>query len=743
MATAVINTIVSQKELHLTPGGEPASLEVTVVNGSDRFASFGVELTAAGAAENRSSDWYSISPTVSSKKPPGDVTSFRISITDTPVPGFVGLMNVRVRVFSLELPDETREILRLIVEQGIGKTPLQLDLPVQDFQIYPGDRASIPVRVYNPGQLLTYVTLTLTGIDGSWTESTPERHLQVAPGKQAETVFTCQPPFGIQAPSQLHNFAIVATHSNGPASQIEGRLEVLPMGFLDFSATPKTHHIPEKFAWKFWRSNPITYTLEFNNASNLYQEIGVEIGGEDRGKCTIEITPETAQVEPEQVSQLFLTADKKRPWFGKTQKLLLEVAASWSARRVDTRNDKHSLQLSVKPITPLWLQIVGILGIIYLVWWFSWLNPQNPIFGHQDTVNSVQFNGMGERLVSGSNDQRLIEWNVAGFFNPLANQELREINYRGNRYFQWINQQIAKLFRPQESDDKAVRVIRYRPVNNNFVVTGLENGEILVWDLIQKGDRPLALFIAEKDDRVFALEFTQDSRFLFSGHGSGRVHQWDVLKSNLTAGKNRNSLQPMPPMLSQPFDFAISALKFVGRNDRKLAVVGRYNNFVVWDWIEDSQFVVPYRDGGKENYITSIDTAEFNPDLVVTADNQGYITLWNMQPCLSAGGECEIREVWNDGHQGEPVRSVAFSADGCYLVSGGDDGRVMLWPLRPNGTRLVEHSKEIYSLNNRSFNSTDIKVLEEKILIAGGTDDSQEVRLKSEKRLETLGCDAR
>jgi WD40 repeat protein len=742
MATTVINTIVSTKELHFQPGGVPASFEVTVVNGSDRFASFQLELVAAGAAADRNGDWYSISPTASSKKPPGAATRFQVSILDTPVPGFVGMMNIRVRVFSMELPDETREILRLVVERGTGLIALQLELPVKQFQINPGSRIEVPVRVYNPGQLLSNALLTEKAIDPRWLPLSTERRLQVPPGKSVETTFTYQPPFGAVAPSQAYPFTLEATHNNGPASRVSGTLEVMPMGFVEFTATPKQRVIPSKLQWKFWQSPPVTYNLEAKNASNLPQEATLELAGENSPECDLTLVPETSAIAPEETVEFLLTARKKRPWFGRHRKLLLELTGIWSDRRVDTRNERHTLELVVKPVLPLWLQLLGGLFLLYLLWWLSWLNPRNPFFGHDEPVNTVKFNGVGERLISGSNDQTIIEWNISGFFNPIVNPELRKFPNKGNRLWRRVThpfQNRTNCQSPGCTDlvaEKAVRVLQYRPVNNNWVATGLENGEIHLWNLTENRPDPLQSFVYQKDDRVFALEFTQDSRALFSGHGSGAVLQWDLKEGE----RPDSTLGARAPNLKQ-FNFAVYALKFVGNDDRTLAVAGQLNQLVLWNWRENTEAVVPYREGGKDDYINSLDTAEFNPHLLATADTQGYITLWNMQPCLNGGADCQRIEQWQDGHNGQPVRSVALSENGCYLVSGGDDGRVMLWPLNIDGSRAGPQGEPIMGAKNKNFNSVDIKEVDDHLAIAAGSDDYQEVRVEFHSRLPNLGCD--
>jgi len=638
------------------------------------------------------------------------------------------LMNLTVRVFSMELPDEDREVLRLILEQGTGSIPLKLELPVREFQEYPANEDEIPVRVYNPSQLETHVTLKLSGLDLTWIVDGTERQLYLPPNGQVTETFICQIPDISQAPSRIYPFAIAATHRHGSPAQVEGTLEVLPMGLVEFSATPKQQQIPAKRAWiPNWRNSPVPYTLEFENHSNLQQQVTVNIQGEDQQECTLELPDKPAELNPGQTAQAPLRVQARRHLWGGKKELSLEAMATLSDQRLGNTNPTSQfLKLDVYPIIPTWLLLGGGLLLLYFIWWLSWLNPNNKVFGHQDAVNSVQFNGMSQNVVSSSEDQTLIKWRVDGFFNPFANPEVETIAKTG----------------------KAVRVIRYKPVDNNVVAAGLENGEIQLLNLLAETPKLMMSFSPQKDDRVFALEFTDDSRYLFSGHGSGLVLGWD-LQQNLNesrVGVNINQ----EPALGKQWDFAVYALKFVGQGNR-LAVAGRFNQLFIWDLSNPNNTTVAvqyrqdgqYRPGGQDDYIESIDVADMKPYLMATADNQGYITLWNMESCLIEGEACEIIDQWQNGHGGQPVRSVALSNGGCYLASGGDDGRTMLWPLTTQGKRAENYSSGIEvgrSLRNQRFNSVDINVLNRHILIASGSDDTQ-VRVENEKRLQELGCD--
>ena len=110
MKTNLITTDISTTELTFKPGESAVSFEINAINYSDRFASFQVEVLAAGTDENLAPNWYILSPEICTKKPPGDSTQFLVKIIDSPLPGFVGQMNLTVRVFSIEQSQKLNDI---------------------------------------------------------------------------------------------------------------------------------------------------------------------------------------------------------------------------------------------------------------------------------------------------------------------------------------------------------------------------------------------------------------------------------------------------------------------------------------------------------------------------------------------------------------------------------------------------------------------------------------------------------
>lgn len=721
----LIFTDISTQVLHFKPGGSPATFEVTVNNDSDQFATFQLELSAAGSDPKFGSSWYRLVPAISSKIPGGDCTQFQVEILAVPpVPGgFTGTMNLTVRVFSLELNDEDRQILRLVVE-GTGILPPSLELPVRKFQGYPGDAIEVLIAVANSNRQAVDVTLYLDGIDRSWFAEGVEKHLQIPARGQVEAVFLCQIPPSTQAPSRVYMLTLAATQSGAVPVQAQATLTVLPAGFVEFRCHPTQQQLPmQSRRWLNKSIDTAMFTLELDNQSNLPQQPSVEVYDPDEmrqksgwrfpwskystttalkpqdfvTKPTInklEITPREVNLGVGETAKVELLVQRRLPWIGWPRRRWLQAKAAISDTRLDLRNDTQTLELQIFPLIPVWLQLASGLLALFL-FWISWWMLQYR--GHTGPVTAVQFNGQADEVVSVSTDGSIRRWSING--TRLSPSKV------------------------EEQGDKSVRVVRYRPVNNDQVAAGFENGQIQFWDLLRTQQQ--SAYSYRKDDRVFDLEFTQDARSLFSGHGSGLILQW-----NLEPG--RQPLEQVKPQRGFKVDFAVNAIAFVGAAETQLAIGGRYNRLVLLNLATEAFRVVPYRTGGFNDYILSLATPEQQPNLLATADNRGTITLWNLRQCLAdKNAPCQQVDTWSTGHSGTAVRSVAFSADGCYLTSVGDDGRVMLWSLTSEGTRsanLIE-GKSLYQASV-PINAVDLVHTQNRILIVSGGDDYK-VRLHS------------
>ncbi|MFE4106143.1 hypothetical protein [Almyronema epifaneia] len=730
-----ISTEVSTQVLHYEPSGPPVNFEVVVYNDSSQFATFQLELSAAGADGQPQQEWYRIAPSVSSKLPSGDRARFTVEIfAIPPIPGgFTGTMNLTVRVFSLELRDEDRQVLRLVIE-GSGILSPKLTMPTRQFKVYPDSQVELSVDVYNPNRQSADVTVSIDGIRPTWFPDGAEKRLHLRAGETANTVFLCRIPVPVQAPSQVYPFTVQAAQPMAMPGQLQGSLTVLPTGFVAFQYKPLRQQIPSQPGrWRNPRASLTSYQILCLNQSNVVQQIAVEAVYQDPReerrrqlalaeqtaptatavdtadtpeaatapaerplpppKNALVVQPNPAQVPVGDRHELRLDVYRRLPWLGWPRRKRLQIQAKADSE-LELRQNKQVLELDVFPVLPFWLQLLtGLAGLLLLglIWWL--VTHQ----GHSGPVNSVQMSGRANEAVSASDDQTLRLWQIQG-----RKLSAGEVLYRG---------------------DKAIRVVRYRPVDNNWVWAGFENGDIQGWNLLS--DQQF-FYSYRQDDRVFDLALTRDARSLFSGHGSGLVLQWDTSPADLRATRTE-------PDRGFEVDFAVQSLALVGSSETHLAIAGRYNQLVLLNLATESFRSVDYRAGSSNDYIFSVATALEKPNLLATADNRGYITLWNLSACLSTESPCEIVDEWSTGHNGEAVRAVALSDDGCYLASVGDDGRAMLWPLTSNGTRQPNQAEgEVLRRSEEPLNAVDVLQNQNRVLLISGGNDAG-VRLRAVK----------
>jgi len=238
LQTSLIGVQIDRKELSLQSGQECAGFQVRVTNFSDRFASFQLEILAAGVESSPTRHWYELAPEVASKKPPGDSTEFNVTILQPPVPGFSGLINLTVRVFSVELSAEERQVLRLTIEPGAGAIALRVELPQAELRARPEEPFEIAIRLHNPGKRAIAAQLALLDLPADWLLEAEPRPLQLLPQQWAETSFSGRLPASRYAIGRDYPFCVQVTPVGGRPVEARGLLTILPSGCLTATAEP-------------------------------------------------------------------------------------------------------------------------------------------------------------------------------------------------------------------------------------------------------------------------------------------------------------------------------------------------------------------------------------------------------------------------------------------------------------------------------------------------------------------------
>ncbi|MEM9908862.1 MAG: WD40 repeat domain-containing protein, partial [Cyanobacteria bacterium P01_D01_bin.44] len=584
-----ILTQLSTQTVHLGAGDD--QFEVTVNNLSDRFATFALDLSASGLDRQTAPDWYRLTPDISAKIPAGDQVNFVVNILEVPpIPGgFTGKMNLNINVTCLELGEEDRQLVNLVVAGSGALSPI-LQVPQTDFQADPGNLIEIPLQLHNPNRNAANLRVVIKGLPNAWLTDGHERRLQVAPQGSAHVLFMCQPPLSSEA--KVYPFDIEVSHPEAPLVRQTGSLTLLPTGWVEFTCKLIEKRTNERDNESDSNPDPrehapsTRYTLELNNRSNVEQSVAmtlarIDVPWHERFWAIVRRRPPTPapttshilQLSPAQVdlkagdlAQMALTLLPKAPWIGWRRRQQFELRPQ--LQQTEMRPRARTIELVATPKVPFWVQCLGLgclgMGAILPTYWQA---------GHRGPVNSVQFDGQANAIISAADDHTIHRWQVS--------PRLQDVDTLTNT-------------------DKAIRVVRYRPRNNDLLAAGLENGEIQLWDFLSQQSPKSLVF--QRDDRVFDLKFSHDSQSLFSAHGSGLVLRWAI-------GNLANLGEKTSPQQQQQFGFAIQSIAPVGEQNSLLAVGGRFNKLVLWDFEKDQQYPIDYPAGEPNHYLSSLDTA--------------------------------------------------------------------------------------------------------------------------------------
>jgi WD40 repeat protein len=390
----------------------------------------------------------------------------------------------------------------------------------------------------------------------------------------------------------------------------------------------------------------------------------------------------------------------------------------------------------VLPIVPLWLQLAALALIAGSIAWL--LKPGS--IAHTAFVNSVRFSGDGATVLSGSDDCTIRRWDRKGSkLEPFMLIQSESLSCGKSQNPQGL---LAIPNRP-------VTVLRLMPENSNLLAVGLENGTVELWDVLtgKKIGNLEPPQQQQTNDRVFDMVFSQDSKYLFIGHASGRLIVWQRSSSDKFQLANSAHLIDIKTQLKLSFEVRALALNPA---QNTLVIGGNYKRFVVLSGqhqvveakspqiaIQKLEKLDDKLSAGRGDYIWGLAFAPNAPSTLATADSDGYITIWDLTSCIqgeSAGTQgvkelnCHpagVKARWQASKQ--TIRSIAFSEDGKLLVSGGDDGRLMGWWLTPEYHRDLVKSpigQEIYH-SDRKINSIDLKTIDRGIAIVTGGEDFQ------------------
>jgi WD40 repeat protein len=255
---------------------------------------------------------------------------------------------------------------------------------------------------------------------------------------------------------------------------------------------------------------------------------------------------------------------------------------------------------------------------------------KKPFDGHSGAVRAIAINNSGDLVVTGSSDRTARLWNNSG-------------------------ESMGVL-----SHDAPVSVVATWPNDNTRIVTGSEDGAIIVWD---RYSRRQVLPPLMHGARVWALAVTPDGNRILSGGNDRTVVLWNA-STGRRIGKPWSSSSR-----------AISAIAISGNG--VYAVIG------------DDEGKISFADLNrrvKGEELTAVDggqvrsvAIDYDGRIAAVGGDDGRITVWDVRT------RKQLVAPIRTGHG--DVRKVVLSTTDQTIVSCGADGAIQRWDWN-TGTRV-------------------------------------------------------
>ena len=298
------------------------------------------------------------------------------------------------------------------------------------------------------------------------------------------------------------------------------------------------------------------------------------------------------------------------------------------------------------------------------------------LHGHTDRVTSVAYSADGRMIASGSNDNTVLLWDVAGGMpqgSPLVGHSDNVLSVdlspddqvvasggADRKIILWDVTSGQPLGEPLTGHEAGVSSVVFSPDGSVLASSGDET--ILLWSLTS--GTPVSRTLSVSEAAVRSIAFSPDGQLLASGSDDKTVILWNV-----------NSGEPV----SAPLTGHTALLRSVAfsPDGQLLASAGEDGEILLWDLSGEPAYAKTLADHG-----SSIRSIQFNPNssdtmdgaVLASAGTDGTIILWDVATGEQLGEPMTGHNDW--------VRGIAFSPDGQTLVSASHDKSLILWNIR-------------------------------------------------------------
>lgn len=300
------------------------------------------------------------------------------------------------------------------------------------------------------------------------------------------------------------------------------------------------------------------------------------------------------------------------------------------------------------------------------------LNEGNSIYkfqAHQDAIRSVMV--VGNEVYSTGSDGTIIKFNLNNYLE--SKQVIYDNNYinrslRLSKNNRWLinagHANYIQLFDLNNQNRIPVKIeghnniiydLEFLPNNQYFISTSADS-------TFRLNDFKSSRLLKKNENQVHSISITSDGKYIAGGSVNGGVYLWE--STNMEKEK-----------VLMKVNYPIHVVQF-SPSGKYLAVGDDKGTLTIMQLSKDkkgvdSKIALP----GHESRINDI---KFSNDefFVASAGFDGRILLYSMQDL----DELPITMRDHDSY----VWSISFNENGDYLVAGGKDGVIKIWPTNPS-----------------------------------------------------------
>ena len=270
---------------------------------------------------------------------------------------------------------------------------------------------------------------------------------------------------------------------------------------------------------------------------------------------------------------------------------------------------------------------------------------------------------------------------------------------------------------------EAISALAYiRVADRVLLVSGSKDGSLKRWDLAKGSPATPEKVMVEGAGQIRSITVSPNGKLLAVGSGDGIVRLWDAATGTLT--------RQIPRRKGMEQDYELYAVSFTG--DGKHLALGDYTNYVL---IRDLDASRDPEGNGKERALIghSLGVHAFSQGgdkWLLSAGPDGSVLEWeesvlSRPPPQGLKKQDEFR--YRLGFRNlRPLTSMDISADGKWIVTGGEGGQVQLWDGVEHvliGRRFTGHgSNKIQSVAMAPDGSFFVTADAQKILVWRGPD---------------------